>query len=74
MEFLDSLGYLAKPCLRVTKDSRSTQNPGVDSLASGAFFNFLGNMSVLTRQSDEELLEFKCSCVLRKPRCQSSRH
>lgn len=49
MEFLDSLGYLAKPCLRVTKDSRSTQNLGVDSLASGAFFNFLGNMSVLTR-------------------------
>lgn len=49
MEFLDSLGYLGKPCLRVTKDSRSTQNPGVDSLASGAFFNFLGNMSILTK-------------------------
>lgn len=50
MEFLDSLGYLAKPCLRVTKDSRSTQNPpGVDSLASGAFFNFLGNLSILTQ-------------------------
>lgn len=64
-----SLGYLARPCLKVTNDSRSTQNPGDDSLASRAVTDFSwGHVCSHTTQGDKEQLEFKYSCVLRKPR------